>query len=412
MDQNILIEDIIGTKNTLIILRQVFTVNRNSLEPFSLIFDSITKLINILTNSSAKQIETALLSSESNNFFKNLANTLNELSDAITTKNISKINDVNEQLVSAVQKLQLSSSYVVNNEDKTADDIFKKLLQSDTHMDNTPQPTASEVISDTLASVLKYNEVLAPLSDLEQVEKQMTSTDIDHFADFRFSSRRRNPSAPSKDKTDTVGPTRPTKSRLPMRAPITSRPTEQPLNKPRLMISYNHASKPLCVDIYERLTKDGYTVWIDFEQMHGNTLVAMAQGVESSDIFLYCVTENYSQSRSCQKEAEYAFVQQKIMIPLFLQSKYKPCGWLGLLVGTSLYIDFTKNDFTQNYAKLKSEIEANSMRISSNKNDVPRLTLNPTTNGQGQTHKETDNPSLIKTNSDPTVKKSRSCVLI
>ncbi|CAF1049195.1 unnamed protein product [Adineta steineri] len=279
-------------------------------------------------------------------------------------------------------------------------------------MHTIPQPEAPEFTADISVSSLEDDEALTRPIFLEQEDKQMVSANTDEFAYFRFSSRRRNPSVPSKEKTDTVGPTRPTKSRLPMRAPIISRPNEQPVNKPRLMISYNHASKPLCTDIYESLTKDGYNVWIDFEQMHGNTLVAMAQGVESSDIFLYCVTENYSQSRSCQKEAEYAFVQQKIMIPLFLQSKYKPCGWLGLLVGTSLYIDFTKNDFTQNYAKLKSEIEANSMRISSNKNDVPRLTLNPTTNGQGQIHKETDNPSLTKTNSDPTVKKYRTCALI
>ncbi|CAF4413313.1 unnamed protein product [Rotaria sp. Silwood2] len=117
----------------------------------------------------------------------------------------------------------------------------------------------------------------------------------------------------------------------------------------------------------------------------------MAQAIEDSDIILFCVTEKYSQSLNCQKEAEYAFVQQKIMIPLLLQSNYKPTGWLGLLMGTSLYIDFTKNDFTQNYSKLIHEIAANAMRITSNKNDVPRLTSNSTTNNE-KTHRETDSP--------------------
>jgi hypothetical protein len=28
--------------------------------------------------------------------------------------------------------------------------------------------------------------------------------------------------------------------------------------------------------------------------------------------------------------------------PLLVQSKYKPDGWLGMLLGTKLYIDFTK----------------------------------------------------------------------
>jgi hypothetical protein len=174
------------------------------------------------------------------------------------------------------------------------------------------------------------------------------------------------------------------------------------------MISYSHASKALCIDIYNSLINDGYNVWIDLKQMHGSTLVAMAQGIEDSDIILFCVTENYSQSPNCQKEAEYAFVQQKIMIPLLLQAKYKPKGWLGLLMGASLYIDFTKNDFTQNYAKLKSEIEVNALRISSNKNDVLKLTLDSTTHD-----KETDNSplQLTKANSASIVRKSRRCVL-
>ncbi|CAF3367398.1 unnamed protein product [Rotaria sp. Silwood2] len=146
--------------------------------------------------------------------------------------------------------------------------------------------------------------------------------------------------------------------------------------------------------------------------MHGNTLVAMAQAIEDSDIILFCVTEKYSQSLNCQKEAEYAFVQQKIMIPLLLQSNYKPTGWLGLLMGTSLYIDFTKNDFTQNYSKLIHEIAANAMRITSNKNDVPRLTSNSTTNNE-KTHRETDSPrpQLTTAKTELTVRKSRSCVL-
>jgi hypothetical protein len=179
------------------------------------------------------------------------------------------------------------------------------------------------------------------------------------------------------------------------------------------MISYNHASKPLCLDIYNSLTNDGYNVWIDLEDMHGSILVAMAQGIDNSDIILYCVTEKYSQSLSCQKEAEYVFIQQKIMIPLLLQSKYKPTGWLGLLLGASLYIDFTKNDFTQNYEKLKREIQANAMRISNNKNEVAKLTLDLTTNDKEQSHQAATEPPMqsTKTNSGAIRNQSRSCVL-
>jgi hypothetical protein len=179
------------------------------------------------------------------------------------------------------------------------------------------------------------------------------------------------------------------------------------------MISYSHASKPLCLDIYNCLINDGYNVWFDLEQMHGSILVAMAKGIDDSDIILYCVTEKYSQSTNCQKEAEYAFIQQKIMIPLLLQSKYKPIGWLGLLLGATLYIDFTKNDFTQNYQQLKREVEANAIRINSNQNEVAKLILDSTTDDKEHSQNVAENPppQSTKTNSVAIKKQSRSCIL-
>ena len=177
--------------------------------------------------------------------------------------------------------------------------------------------------------------------------KEEESSASDPFAQFRFAHRRLSPESSEED--EAAAECFPS----PPPVPTASRPIELPQSKPRLMISYNHASKPLCMDMYNSLTKDGYNVWIDLKQMHGSTLAAMAQAVEDSDIILYCVTQNYSQSLNCQKEAEYAFVRQKIMIPLLLQSSYKPIGWLGLLMGASLYIDFTKNDYNQNYCEAK-----------------------------------------------------------
>lgn len=70
------------------------------------------------------------------------------------------------------------------------------------------------------------------------------------------------------------------------------------------------------------------------------------------------MTEKYKQSPNCQSEAEYAYRLKKPFIPILLQSKYKPDGWLGFLLGTKLYIDFTKSDFQSNCNKLVKEIEA------------------------------------------------------
>ena len=39
-------------------------------------------------------------------------------------------------------------------------------------------------------------------------------------------------------------------------------------------------------------------------------------------------------------ETEYAFQRKKPIVPLMLQRKYKPDGWLGLIMGAKLYINF------------------------------------------------------------------------
>lgn len=124
-----------------------------------------------------------------------------------------------------------------------------------------------------------------------------------------------------------------------------------------IMFSYNHDSKELVNKICQYLQTSGYRIWIDTDDMHGSTLECMAHAVEESCLVIICMSEKYKQSPNCQSEAEYAYRLKKPFVPILLQSKYKPDGWLGMLLGTRLYIDFTKNDFESNYQKLVREIE-------------------------------------------------------
>lgn len=41
-------------------------------------------------------------------------------------------------------------------------------------------------------------------------------------------------------------------------------------------------------------------------------------------------------------EGDYAFTKHKTIIPLVMQYRYKPNGWLGALVGSLLYFDFSQ----------------------------------------------------------------------
>ncbi|CAF0725053.1 unnamed protein product [Didymodactylos carnosus] len=126
-----------------------------------------------------------------------------------------------------------------------------------------------------------------------------------------------------------------------------------------VMISYNHDTKALSQKIKERLISDGYSVWIDFENMHINLLDAMAQAIEQAMVIIMCFTEKYKDSPSCRLEAEYAIQKNKKIVPLIAQANWKPTGWLGIILGQKLYINFAKKTFDIAYKEMLAEVKAN-----------------------------------------------------
>ncbi|CAF1503259.1 unnamed protein product, partial [Didymodactylos carnosus] len=107
-----------------------------------------------------------------------------------------------------------------------------------------------------------------------------------------------------------------------------------PASQKHVMISYNHDAKILSQKIKEQLIRDGFLVWIDFENMHVNLLDAMAQAIEQATVIIMCITEKYKDSPSCRLEAEYAIQKNKKIVPLIAQPNWKPTGWLGIILGT------------------------------------------------------------------------------
>jgi hypothetical protein len=125
-----------------------------------------------------------------------------------------------------------------------------------------------------------------------------------------------------------------------------------------IMISYSHKDKELCKQIYNELIKSGYRVWIDFDQMHGNIMDAMAQAIERSNTVIICMSEEYRKSNYCRAEAHYAFQRQLKIVPVLLQKHYKPDGWLLFLIGQLFYVNFTKYEFDRAIEILLQELKA------------------------------------------------------
>ncbi|CAF1199721.1 unnamed protein product [Rotaria magnacalcarata] len=124
-----------------------------------------------------------------------------------------------------------------------------------------------------------------------------------------------------------------------------------------IMISYSHKEKVLCKQIYAELIKAGYRVWIDFDQMHGNVMDAMAQAIEQSNTVVICMSEQYRKSNYCRAEAQYAFQRERKIVPILLQKQYKPDGWLLFIIGQLLYVDFNKYEFSRAMEMLHKELK-------------------------------------------------------
>lgn len=127
--------------------------------------------------------------------------------------------------------------------------------------------------------------------------------------------------------------------------------------KYEIMLSYSHDDKDLCHRLYDRLVQDNFRVWIDRDQMYGGTMEAMAHAIENSQFVVVCMSESYKQSVYCRSEAHYAFQRQCHFIPVVMKQKYRPDGWLGIMISGKIFIDFPKLDFNQAYLKLRNEIE-------------------------------------------------------
>uniref|UniRef100_K1PV25 Uncharacterized protein n=1 Tax=Magallana gigas TaxID=29159 RepID=K1PV25_MAGGI len=111
--------------------------------------------------------------------------------------------------------------------------------------------------------------------------------------------------------------------------------------RPHVMISYQWDSQSTMLKVKESLKEAGFKVWMDVENISGSTLEAMSLAIENAAVVLIGMSKKYKESPNCRSEAEYAYKLRKSVVPLRLEPRYVPDGWLGIIVGTRLYFDFT-----------------------------------------------------------------------
>jgi hypothetical protein len=141
-----------------------------------------------------------------------------------------------------------------------------------------------------------------------------------------------------------------------------AKPTVLNSYKYDIMISYSHKDQQICFEIHEQLVKDGFRVWIDRDCLRGSTMIGIANAIENSESVLICMSSMYKQSVYCQSEAHYAYERTCRLVPIIIESDYKPDGWLGIIVSGKIYVDFANDEFKLAYQKLSKEIRGQRYR--------------------------------------------------
>jgi len=140
-----------------------------------------------------------------------------------------------------------------------------------------------------------------------------------------------------------------------------SKNQDAPSNKANghVMISYNWQAQPLVKEFVTIMHAHGLPVWVDYEQMHGDTIEVMAAAVEECSVFIMCMSEAYKESGNCRLEANYAFKHRKAIVPLMVENGYTATGWLGILSGNLLYYEMSSSGMVEQVApKIISEVSS------------------------------------------------------
>lgn len=113
-------------------------------------------------------------------------------------------------------------------------------------------------------------------------------------------------------------------------------------------------------ELVKKIRLKGWTTWFDEEDMGGNIDAAMAEGIESADAIIICLTESYCKKinetakdprkrDNCLKEWTYANNRNKFMVPIvmepcLLNTADWPPGIISLYLSSTLFIDASEDN--------------------------------------------------------------------
>ncbi|XP_078586515.1 uncharacterized protein LOC144868300 [Branchiostoma floridae x Branchiostoma japonicum] len=124
----------------------------------------------------------------------------------------------------------------------------------------------------------------------------------------------------------------------------------EPVMNPEVFLSYQWGHQPQVKALYSQLTSQGFTCWMDIQQMGGGDALygKIDKGIRSAKVVVSCVTPKYTLSANCRREVSLADALRKPIVPLLLQdTSWPPEGPMSMAFTELLYID-CRDERTQN----------------------------------------------------------------
>ena len=117
------------------------------------------------------------------------------------------------------------------------------------------------------------------------------------------------------------------------------------MDKFDLMLSYSHDSKEVTRKIFDWFEKQGLNTWIDEKHLKTDLAKDISKGIDSSSVFIPCLSSSYEQSEWCEKELRYAVVQKKSIVPIIVQDGYKMKNDVEFLIAGKKFFTLSQEDF-------------------------------------------------------------------
>ena len=137
-----------------------------------------------------------------------------------------------------------------------------------------------------------------------------------------------------------------------------------------------------CKILANKLINNGYSIWIDSNDLYGNIDSSIMKGINNCKIVLVCLTKRYCDkintcainqlsNDNCYKEWNYSLFRQKIIIPVLMEPNMiniflNGQGIIQMYLNSLMFIDFT-NNFDDDFNILCKNLRMNNVLKSSEK---------------------------------------------